>query len=297
MDTVIDIAIPVAVMIIMISIGFGVTRDDLRTTLAARNAFLFGVAAQLLLVPAAALVFLLLLQPDRHIALGIMILGLCPGGALSNILTRVAGGDVALSVSITAFTNVFSVVTLPALSVLAADYFVGQSLNAAEVQTLVMRVALIGTAPVLLGMCLRYILPVFAERHGARFFRLALVVFVIIMGWAILESIEVFYASMLQLGWQLLAMLCIMLALGIGVGQMRRFAVPSRITLIFEIAVQNAALGIAVGSLISRDSSGFSIYTTPAAVYGSLTLLLLLPFVALVSRASKYGVSARSRDP
>jgi len=66
-----------------------------------------------------------------------------------------------------------------------------------------------------------------------------------------------------------------------------------RITLIFEIGVQNSALGIAVGAMIWRGSEGFPVYATPAAVYGSLTLLLLLPLVALVSRVSKTTAIAR----
>ena len=193
----------------------------------------------------------------------------------------------------TAFTNVFSIATLPSLSVLAASYFVGTDVNASEIQAITVQVALIGTLPVVLGMVLRYIAPNLAERHGGAFFRFSLIVFVLIMGWSIIESIHVFYAAMIALGWQLLALLCVLVALGVGMGRLGGLTLPHRITLIFEIGVQNSALGIAVGAMLWRGSSGFPVYATPAAVYGSLTLLLLLPLVGLVSRVSKTAAMAR----
>lgn len=294
LEAIFDIAIPAAVCIIMVSIGFGVTRDDILGALAVPKAFWIGVTAQLMLVPVFVLLFLILLQPEREIALGMMILALCPGGALSNILTKVSGGNVALSVSMTAFTNVFAVATLPISSALAAGYFVGADVNAAEIRAITVQVALIGTVPILLGMALRYVAPDLAARHGAAFFGFSLVVFVLIMGWSIMESMNVFYAAMIELGWQLLTLLCVLLALGVAVGRVGGLTLPHRITLIFEIGVQNSALGIAVGGMMWRGTSGFPIYATPAAVYGSLTLLLLLPFVAIVSRLSKTAVTARN---
>ena len=293
MDTVLDIAIPAAVFIIMVNIGFGVTGRDLRQALRAPKAFLTGVTAQLMLVPVFVFLLLVLVQPEREIGLGIMILALCPGGALSNILTRVAGGDVALSVSMTAFTNVLSVASLPTLSVLAANHFVGVDVNASEIQAITLRVALIGTVPVLLGMLLRYVAPIFAERHAGALFRISLAVFVLIMGWSIMESINVFHATMIALGWQLLGLLCLMLVIGAGMARLVEIASPQRITLVFEIAVQNSALGLAIGALAWRGAPGFPIYATPAAVYGSLTLLLLLPLVALLSRTAILAASAK----
>jgi len=293
MDAIIDVAIPVAVIIIMFSIGFGVTGNDIRAALAAQKAFLVGVTAQLMLIPVTVFLFLILLQPAREIGLGIMILALCPGGALSNILTKVAGGDVALSVSMTAFTNVLSVATLPTLSMLAASYFVGTEVNASQIQDITLQVALIGTVPVLLGMFLRYIAPTFAERHGQSFFRISLMVFVLIMGWSIIKSIDVFYASMIALGWQLLVLLCLILTIGIVTGRLCKIAIQQRVSLVFEIGVQNSALGIAIGAIIWHEASAFPIYATPAAVYGSLKLLLLLPIAALASRPLKHAAAAK----
>ena len=293
METVLDIAIPAAVFIIMVGIGFGVSGRDLQQALRAPKAFVTGVTAQLMLVPVIVFLLLVLVQPEREIGLGIMILALCPGGALSNILTRIAGGDVALSVSMTAFTNVLSVATLPTLSVLAASHFVGVGVNASEIQAITLRVALIGTVPVLLGMLLRSLAPTFAERHAEALFRISLAVFVLIMGCAIMESIDVFHAAMIALGWQLLALLCLMLVIGAGMARLVKIALPQRITLMFEIAVQNSALGLAIGALIWRGAPGFPIYATPAAVYGSLTLLLLLPLVALLSRTAILAASAK----
>jgi len=287
LDTLIDMAIPVAVIIIMIALGLGVTHNDFRIAFSEPKAFLMGVAAQLILVPLIVLVFLTSLQPEREIALGIMILALCPGGAMSNILTRIAGGDVALSLSMTAITNVVSVVTMQTLVVLAANHIVGAEVNASEIQEITVRVALIGTAPILLGMALRFFAPVLAQHYETSVFRIALTVFLLIMGWGVAEGMGVLYEGMILLGWHLLAVTCTLFALGMGIAWLGRLTPPRRIALTVEIAVQNSALGIAVGAMLWSEPSGFPVYVTPAAVYGFMTYITVFPLVLMMSRASK----------
>src|SRR6056297_3593739 len=109
----------------MLALGLGLTLTDFRNALTRPKALLLGIASQIALVPLVGLLFVSIQQQDAAITLGIVLLTLCPGGAMSNLLTRIAGGDVALSVSLTAGTNLLMVVTLPTFSFLAAQHFVG----------------------------------------------------------------------------------------------------------------------------------------------------------------------------
>ena len=99
-DTIIDVAVPVAVFVMMFALGLGLTVADFRLTLKRPKALLVGVASQIVLVPVVGFLFVSLLQQDADLALGIVLLALCPSAAMSNLLTRIAGGDVALSVSL-----------------------------------------------------------------------------------------------------------------------------------------------------------------------------------------------------
>nr|WP_281354806.1 bile acid:sodium symporter [Rhodovulum strictum] len=275
---------PAAVFVIMFAIGLGLAPRDFRSTLTRPRALLLGLAAQMVLVPATGVLLVAIQQPEAAIGLGIVILALCPGGASSNILTRLAGGDVALSVSLTAVTNLLSVATLPVLSVLAARHFLGVELAAVEMRQVLLRVALIATLPVLLGTLVRHLAPAAAARHEPMVFRAAFALFLGIVGWAIVGSIEVLRDGMLLLGWQLAFLTLLLLGLGHGLGWLFGLAAPQRIAVGIETGVQNGALGLAVGSLLWADGAGFPLYATPSAVYGALTYALTYPLVILLWR-------------
>ena len=155
----INVAIPVAVFVMMFSLGIGTTKEDFQNALRTRTPFLIALMLQFLLVPFAGLMLITVQQQDAAIKIGIAILMLCPGGAISNVLTRIAGGDVALSVSITAITNLLSIATLPTLSVVAAKYFVGTDANQIDIAEVTVRVTIIATVPVLLGVLARWSSP------------------------------------------------------------------------------------------------------------------------------------------
>ena len=111
---IIDIILPLSLVFIMFTLGLGLTVDDFKNILQDPKAFVVGVIIQMILLPIVAFLIISVINfPDKMLAVGVMILACCPGGVTSNMLTKLAKGDTALSLSYTAFVSIASVFTLP----------------------------------------------------------------------------------------------------------------------------------------------------------------------------------------
>ncbi len=283
-ETIVNAAVPIAVFVMMFALGVGLTLRDFRSALKRPKALLLGVCTQAVAVPMMALLFVSMQNVDAEIALGIVILALCPGGAMSNVLTRIAGGDVALSVSLTAFTNLLSVATLPFLTLLAVSYFLGTQVDQIDINEVTQRVLVIVTVPVLLGTLLRHFAPRIIQRHERNIFRASLAIFILIIGWAFTASIDVLYAGVLTLGWQLALFTVLLLGLGAAAGWGFGLSRRQGTTLALETGVQNSGLGLAAATMLSIESSSFPLSATPSVVYSAIIYVLLFPLVFWLSR-------------
>lgn len=283
-ETIVNTAVPIAVFVMMFALGTGLTLTDFRLALMRPKALLIGMVTQIAAVPILGILFVSMQQLDAGIALGIVILALCPGGAMSNVLTRVAGGDVALSVSLTAVTNLLSVVTLPTLLVISVDYFLDADINGINIQDVVQRILIVVTVPVLLGTIVRHVAPRLMQRHEQGIFRISLVVFLLIIGWAMGESIDTLRDGLILLGWQLAILVALLLCLGFGVGWVFDLPSSQRTTLALETGVQNSGLGLAAATMLFAETSGFPLSATPSIAYSAIIYALALPFVVWLSR-------------
>ncbi|WP_120075954.1 bile acid:sodium symporter family protein [Aurantiacibacter odishensis] len=284
-ETIIDFVVPVAVFVMMLALGLGLKFSDFRSALRRPKSLFLGVACQIVLVPLVGFLFVSVLQVDPNLALGIVILTLCPGAAMSNLLTRIAGGDVALSVSLTAVSNLLSAATLPALSLLAASHFLGTTTPGIEFGSLALRVVAVATVPVLLGMLIRHLAPHLVDQHEPVIFRACFAVFIAIIGWSFVEVLETLQSGLILIGWQLALLTFVLLALGFAVAQAFGLSAPQRATIAIETGVQNGGLGLAVGALLWGDAAGFPILATPSVIYAALTYIMTFPVVILLSRA------------
>ncbi|PWJ20324.1 bile acid:sodium symporter family protein [Jannaschia seohaensis] len=284
-ETIIEVAVPVAVFVMMFALGLGLTLADFRSALARPRALLLGVLSQIVLVPIAGALFVSVLRQEVDLALGIVLLTLCPGAAMSNMLSRIAGGDVALSVSLTAVSNLLSAVTLPALYLLMAGRFLGADVTALAFGDLTLRVVIVATVPVLLGMAIRSLLPRVVERHEQAVFRICLAVFLAIIGWSFLQIADALQFGLALIGWQLVLLTFLLLGLGFALALLCGLSGPQRRTIAIETGVQNSGLGLAVGAMLWGDAAGFPLLAMPAVIYGAITYAVTFPVVILLSRA------------
>ena len=125
MDLLINVGLPISLAIIMLSLGIGLEAADFRRVLSRRYPFAIGALSQVVLLPVTAFAVVKLFALPPAIAVGFMLLSFCPGGVTSNVLSKLARGDVALSVSLTSVTSLLSMVTVPLVMAFAFATFLG----------------------------------------------------------------------------------------------------------------------------------------------------------------------------
>ena len=123
MNTFVNVALPLSLVIIMLSLGIGLTVNDFKRILMRPHAFGLGAGAQIIFVPLIAYLLILAFGITSALAVGVMLLSLCLGGATANIIAKVAKGDVALSVSLTAGISLLSILTVPFFAAWSVIHF------------------------------------------------------------------------------------------------------------------------------------------------------------------------------
>ncbi len=272
----IDVALPLSLAIIMFSLGFGLTFSDFGRVLTMPKAVIVGVLLQVMAVPAVAYLMVSFTSLPPAMAFGVMLLSFCPGGVTSSILTKLAGGTVALSITLTAVVSLLSVVTVPALVGWAATTFLGGDAPVINVTAIGMSMFVITAIPVAIGVLLRFVAPTFANTNERRVSAVALVLFVVIVMAALATNWDMFVANIGGLGPILMTLNVVLLIAGVVVARTLGLSGPDGLCISVEMGVQNAALGIAVAGLIAQ-TGGIPEYAIPAAVYGITMYLVTLP--------------------
>ncbi|MCK5873213.1 MAG: bile acid:sodium symporter family protein [Alcanivoracaceae bacterium] len=267
----VDIGLPAALFLIMIGMGLTLTPKDFREVLIAPKATLFGLVAQVLIVPLAAFALAWVMQLDPLLAVGLVIIAACPGGTTSNIFTYLGGGDVALSVVLTVLASLVAIVTLPLFAGLALDAFQDASVAIQlPVGRTIISLIVIVIVPLLIGMSLRKWTPVFAAR-AERFvgaFGMTVLVLVIV---AILLSLGDRVVTLARDGTYIAVALNIIgIAIGLGGGRLLGLDLKQSFTIAIELGLKNATLGLMI-TLTLLHSNEMSV---PSAVYGVVMFVL-----------------------
>jgi len=163
MGIITDVILPLALAFIMFSLGLGLTSKDFSRVIKQPKDFLVGAFSQIIILPLVALILVLIWPLSPELAVGVMLIAAAPGGATSNILTSFAKGDVALSISLTAIISLLSVITIPIIILLSLNILMDTTLTTSiSISDIAIKMFLIVTVPVLLGMILRKLASNFA---------------------------------------------------------------------------------------------------------------------------------------
>ncbi|MDF2378155.1 MAG: bile acid:sodium symporter family protein [Verrucomicrobiales bacterium] len=277
---IVSVALPLILAFLMFSLGLGLRNEDFTRVVKFPKAFTTGLLNQLILLPLVAFVIASLLRVSPELAVGVMILAFCPGGVTSNVLTRLAGGSVPLSISLTAVTSLLSILTVPLLVALAVNHFMGSDAPQIDVAGLGVKMFLLTALPVLLGMWLTAAKPELVTRISGAVSKIALVLFCFLIVAAIAVNRVVFFGNLPTLGPALILLNIIMLGLGLISSRLARLDTGEATSISLESGVQNGTLGIAVGAMIAAGTSeSLPPVTVPSAVYGITMYLVSLPFV------------------
>lgn len=280
MDLLVTVFLPLSLAIIMFSLGIGLTISDFQRVAERGWAFVIGAVFQIMIVPLTAYLVIMFYGLSGEIAAGVMLLSFCPGGVTSNVIARLAKGDVALSVSLTATISLLSILTIPFLVGWTVVHFMGADAPEVSVTSLAVAMFVITTLPVAIGMIVRKLAPAFAQRIEPKLVTVASVLFAVIIVAALASNWEIFLANIGSLGPALITMIILMMLAGLVVASLAGLTWKERKTISIEVGIQNGSLGVTLAPLIVGVSSSIPEIGLPSAVYGILMYVVALPFVA-----------------
>ena len=279
MDLLISVGLPLSLAIIMLSLGVGLEIADFRRVLTRGYPFAIGALCQVVLLPIAAFATVKLFALPPEIAVGFMILSFCPGGVTSNILSKLAKGDVALSVSLTAVISLLSMLTVPFLAAWSIAHFMGADAPEVSITGLAIAMFLITTLPVAIGISIRHSATGFANRIEGGLSKLATVLFILVVLAALAANWQTFSENLGIMGGGLITLNIALLLIGLGIAKAANLSWDEAKTVSIETGIQNSTLGITLAALITGTESGFSPLALPSAVYGITMYAVALPFL------------------
>ncbi|MEM6407563.1 MAG: bile acid:sodium symporter family protein [Pseudomonadota bacterium] len=284
MDIFVGTLLPLAVVIIMLSLGLELTPADFRRIAERPRAFCLGALNQIVLLPVIAYIIILLFGFKAETAVGIMILAACPGGAASNIVTKLANWDIALSVTLTATFSLTCVVTIPIVLEFAITHFMGLSAPDVDIASSAITACLLTALPIALGVTLRSAAPMATAAVAPKLSKLAVVLFIAVIAGAIASNWQVVTDNIARLGLGLLSLVVVVSTVGFVVSFLLGASDREAKTISIETGVQNGALALTVAGLLLTNGPAFSAFAIPAALYSVVWLCIALPKVLLLAR-------------
>ena len=276
---IIDIFLPLSLVIIMFTLGVELTTKDFKNILLEPQAFGLGIINQMIILPIVALSIVHIIGLTNEMAVGMMILACCPGGVTSNMITNLANGDTALSISYTAVTSIVSVITLPLIVGFSMQYYMGSNAPSINILSLGLTMFFITSLPVSIGLYINTKYHDIAEAFKPIANKVSTILFIIIVAGALASEWDTFISNLDTLGPAIILLIIIMLFIGYNSAKWFSMGKKKAITIAIESGIQNATVGITIGNLILNQEIGLSKLSLPSGVYGILMYLVCIPFV------------------
>ena len=280
MEVVTKIA-PIALALIMLALGLGLTGQDFLRVAKQPKDFLVGLICQLILLPIIAFLLLKIFNLPLEIALGVMIIAAAPGGVTSNVLTKFANGDVALSISLTAIISLISIISVPFIVFTSAELLEVQEISK-EISMIgiSMKMFLVVTLPVLIGMLIRKFATNFVMSKSQLIERISVFLFVIVFAAIWVEEWENIMGYIKQAGLITLVLNIVMMFIGYYVAKFLASGVSQRKSISLECGLQNGTLAVFVASQLFTDIT----YLIPTATYAIVMFLTSIIYVFIVRK-------------
>ena len=271
---------PIILALIMLGLGLGLKINDFTRVLKTPKDFFVGFFSQLIILPLVAYLLIIILKVPPEIAIGVMIIAAAPGGVTSNILTKFANGDVALSISLTAVISLISIITVPLIIFTSADLFgitdISQNISMTGIA---LKMFLVVTVPVILGMIIRKFAENFVNSKIQIFEKLNIILFVIFFIAAFYEERESFIDFLMQAGFITFILNITMMIVAYYLGKTFASGIKQQKCIALECGLQNGTLAIFVSTQIFGTDI---VYITPTAAYALIMYITGFIFVFLL---------------
>ena len=274
---------PIALALIMLGLGLGLTGRDFLRVINNPKDFVIGFVCQLLLLPIVAYILILILNLPVEIALGIMIIAAAPGGVTTNVMTKFANGDVALSISLTAIISLISIISVPFIVLKSADLLGVTNISADITMTAItLKMALVVTVPVILGMIIRKFADNLISSNISIVNKITTALFVIVFAAIWIEERENIFNYLKQAGFAVLVLNVVMLILAYYIAKFFATGMKQRKCIAIECGLQNGTLAVFVATQMFNDIA----YMIPTAAYALIMYLTGFVLIFILRRSN-----------
>ena len=267
---------PLILAFIMFSLGIGLSLENFKRVIVQPKDFIIGAISQLIILPIVALILIFLFPIPTELKVGLILLAAAPGGVTTNVITKFAKGDVALSISLTAVISLLCFITIPFIFSLTYPIITGQNLPFDySIGSIIVQIFLITTVPVILGMIFKAIFSSFFARTENFFVKFSFILFVFVLFMAIYQELPNIKEYFAATGLITLSLNIIILIVAYFLCNIFRINPPQKKTILIETGLQNGTLAIVVTSLIFSEG----IYLVPIATYALIMYAIILLYI------------------
>ena len=278
MEVVTKIA-PIALALIMLGLGMGLTLRDFLRVINNPKDFIVGLICQLILLPIVAYILIIILRTPVELALGVMIIAAAPGGVTTNVLTKFAKGDVALSVSLTAVISLISIISVPFIVFQSAKLLGISNISEEITMTgIAIKMAGVVTVPVILGMIIRKFAERFISSNISIIEKITAFLFLIVFSAIWIEERENIFSYLAQAGLVTLLLNVVMMIIAYYIAKSFATGIEQRRCIAIECGLQNGTLAVFVATQIFSDI----VYIVPTAAYALIMYITAFIFMYIV---------------
>jgi BASS family bile acid:Na+ symporter len=271
---------PLCLAIIMFILGLGLTINDFLRVIKYPKNFLVGFICQVILLPIIAFILINLITLTPEIALGVMIIAAAPGGVTSNVLTKLANGDVALSVSLTAIVSLISIATVPFIVFHSANFLEIEILKEIAMSSIATKMFFVVTVPVLLGMIIRKLKQDLVMAYESVFQKISIILFLIVFTAIWVEEWGEIMIYIKTAGLISIILNITMIIIGFYVAKFLVSGIAQRKSISLECGLQNGTLAVYVAVQLFDQK----VYLVPSAAYVLVMFVTSIFFVLLVRK-------------
>ncbi|MDC0352809.1 bile acid:sodium symporter family protein [Candidatus Pelagibacter sp.] len=273
---------PICLALIMLGLGLGLSLKDFTRVLRTPKDFFIGFFSQLLILPIIALGIALILDLQAPIAVGLMIIAAAPGGVTSNVLTKFADGDVALSISLTAIVSLISIVSVPFVVIASAE-ILGVTISSNISMTgIALKMALVVSVPVIIGMIIRGFAENFISSKINIINKITGWLFVVVFAAIWIEEKDNILTYIAEAGLAVLILNVVMMTLAYFIAKKFVSGVAQQKCIALECGLQNGTLAVFVTTLIFDDVA----YLMPTAAYALTMYITGFIFIYILRKSN-----------
>ena len=273
---------PIFLALIMLGLGMNLTIKDFLRVIKVPKDFLVGFICQLILLPIIAFALIKLLNTPIELALGVMLIAAAPGGVTSNVLTKFANGDVALSISLTAIISLVSIVSVPFILFTSMDFFEIVVKKEISMLGISLKMFFVVTVPVIIGMIIRHFAENFIIKNVLIVQRVSITIFVFIFFSIYIEEWDNIVVFITRAGLVALILNIVMMIVGFYIAKFFTSGVAQQRCISLECGLQNGTLAVFVGTQIFGENA--LVYIVPTAAYALIMMATSLIFVFIVKK-------------